>query len=192
MITDDDDLHELPDPRGDDESEGEGLADEDAWHALALALPPRAPSPALRARLLASVAAPEQRLAPLRDRLARLFDVSVERSAELLALAFDPATWRELLSPGVALYHLQGGPAVAGADVGLVRVEAGARFPHHLHLGEERVLVLQGELVEDGGGRSRAGDVVVMAGGTAHAFVAGDGEALIYAVVVDGVDIPGI
>lgn len=181
MITDDDSIDAIP-----------SIEDDEAWHALALALPPRSPSATLRQRLLDAAAGPDERYAPFSERLARLFDVSLERARELLTAITDPGFWQDVIAPGVALVHLEGGPRVATADVGLVRVDAGARFPTHHHLGEENTLLLQGESIDDEGRRNRAGDSIRLTTGTTHAFVAGPDEDLIYAVVVDGVDIPGI
>lgn len=176
----------------DDDPRDEALdLDEPGWEALALALPPSTPSAGLRGRLLASVAAPAGRFAPMIDRLAALIDAGAERAEALLEGLGDPGRWLPML-PGIGLVHIEGGPAVAGADVGFVRIEAGVRFPFHRHLGDERVLVLQGEVLDDSGERARAGDLLAMPAGGAHAFRAGDAEALIYAVVVFGVEIPGV
>lgn len=163
----------------------------EALSSLSLALPPAAPSPGLRERLLASAARPEQRWAPFAGRLARLVDVAHDRARELLAAIVRPDLWQRLL-PGVDLLHLQGGPAVAGADVGFVRVAAGAAFPEHRHLGVERVLILQGGYRDDGGQVARAGDLVELPAGSSHGFVALPDEDLIYAVVVGGVEFPGL
>lgn len=164
--------------------------DLEGLEALALALPRPSPSPGLRDRLLASVRAPERRLAPFADRLAALFDVAVARAGDLLTALADPRTWKAL-GPGIALIDVDGGPAVAGADVGFVRVEAGGTFPHHRHLGSERALILQGALVEGDGRIFRAGEEARMNAGSEHSFAAGPDEALIFAVVVFGVDLPG-
>lgn len=167
------------------------LQSAEALTALSLDLPPVPPSAALRARLLASVARPEQRLSPFADRLARLIDVAHDRARELLASLTRPEVWERLL-PGVELVHLQGGPAVAGADVGFVRVAAGATFPVHHHLGDEHVLVLQGAYLDSDGSSARAGDSVHLPAGSSHSFVAAPGADLVYAVVVGGVFFPGL
>lgn len=163
----------------------------DSLSALSLALPRVAPTADLRARLLATAARPEHRWAPFTARLARLIDVAHDRARELLAAIVRPDPWQRLL-PGVDLLHLQGGPAVAGADVGFVRVAAGGAFPEHRHLGPERVLILQGGYVDDQGQTARAGDLVELPAGSSHSFVALPGDDLIYAVVVGGVEFPGL
>jgi len=165
----------------------------DALSLLAAALPPVQPSlhaPALRARLMSSVHGPA-RFAPFIDRLARLIDVAAERARELLASLERPETWLPSFSPNVALVHLLGGPAVAGADVGFVRVTAGTTFPPHRHLGAEHVLVLQGSYSDSDGSSVRAGDLVHMPAGSSHHFTAGPDADLIYAVVVHGFEIEG-
>ena len=169
-------------------------ATSEALSLLAVALPPvRPPShaPALRARLLLSARGPA-RFAPFIDRLARLIDVAADRARELLASLERPETWLPSLGPNVALVHLPGGPAVAGADVGFVRVAAGTTFPPHRHLGPEQVLVLQGSYTDSDGSSARAGDLVHMPAGSSHHFTAGPDADLIYAVVVHGVEIEGV
>jgi len=168
-------------------------ATRDALALLAVALPPVQPSmhaPALRARLLLSARGPA-RFAPFIDRLARLIDVAADRARELLASLERPETWLPSPGPNVALVHLPGGPAVAGADVGFVRVTAGTTFPPHRHLGPEQVLVLQGSYSDSDGSSARAGDLVHMSAGSSHHFTAGPDADLIYAVVVHGVEIEG-
>lgn len=163
----------------------------EGFAALALALAPVAPRAALRERLLAAARAEGERFAPFAARLARLIDVTVERARELLATIVRPEAWQPLL-PGVDLLHLAGGPAVAGADVGFVRVAAGRPFPEHRHLGDEHVLVLQGGYRDSSGEVFAAGALVDLPADSAHAFVALPEVDLIYAVVVGGVEFPGL
>lgn len=163
----------------------------DPLTALSLALPPVAPATDLRARLLATAARPEHRWAPFTARLARMIDVAHERARELLAAIVRADVWHRVV-PGVELLHLQGGPAVAGADVGFVRVAPGEAFPEHRHLGVERVLILQGGYVDNLGQTARAGDFVELPPGSSHGFVALPGADLIYAVVADGLEFPGL
>lgn len=175
---------------------GPHLADEvaaasEALGALALALPPVRPSPGLRARLLAS-ARGAGRFAPFIDRLARMIDVAAERARELLASLERADVWQASPGAGVSLVHLLGGPAVATADVGFVRVAAGTTFPPHRHIGDEHVLVLQGSYLDSDGRTARAGDQVAMPAGSSHHFTAGPDVDLIYAVVVYGIEVDGI
>jgi anti-sigma factor ChrR (cupin superfamily) len=164
----------------------------EALSALAVALPPAAPSPGLRDRLLASARGPA-RFAPFIDRLARLCDLAVDRAQALLASLSDPATWQASPGPNISLVHFDGGPRVAAADAGFVRVAAGTPFPDHRHVGEETVLVLQGSFIDSHGTEVRAGDIARMSTDSRHHFMAGAGEDLIYAAVVfGGIEIEGI
>ena len=179
-----------PDPDNDDFLGEAG--DPAALDALADALSPVAPAASVRARLLASIEAPG-RLHHFAQRVAALLDVSAERAAALLDRIDDAASWEPGPFDGVALFHIEGGPAVASAVTGFVRVEPGARFGEHTHLGAERVLLLTGSLHEEGTGAvARAGELVEAGAGTSHAFVARPGPALVYLAVIDeGVDIGG-
>lgn len=187
----DDDLNNLPlwaaDDLADDAIAPDDLAE--LFTALSRALPPQPAPPGLRARLLAAVAAPEHRFGPFAARLARLIDVAHDRARALLTDLARPDIWQPFL-PAVDLVHLPGGPAVAGADVGFVRLAAGATFPMHRHLGDERVLILQGAFKDSDGTTHHAGAELHQPPGSSHSFTALPGPDLIYAVVVFGVEIP--
>ncbi|HGG57102.1 MAG TPA: cupin domain-containing protein, partial [Nannocystis exedens] len=89
--------------------------------------------------------------------------------------------------------HFQGGASVATADVGFVRIDPGARFPLHHHGGDERGLVLQGLLREDGSGAlAGPGDEVYRGPNTSHSVTSAGDQPLIYAVVVYDIDVPGL
>jgi len=178
-----DDLKDMPLWAAEDAMSDADLAE--AFTALSLALRPAPAAAAARARLLAAVTAPEQRFVPFVARLARLIDVTHDRVHELLISLARPELWQTVL-PNVELFHLEGGPAVAGADVGFVRIAAGAPFPHHRHGGYERVLVLQGGFVEDDGTVTRAGASTYRPAGSAHSLTALPDQDLVYAVVVFG------
>ncbi|HEX2568344.1 MAG TPA: cupin domain-containing protein [Polyangia bacterium] len=158
----------------------------EALGTVALALDPVPPPPGGRERLLAATRT--GRFADFAERVARFFDVARERAGELLDWIDEPGRWERQLD-WIHLVHLEGGPAVAGADAGFVRLRAGTRFPAHRHLGEERVLVLQGTLHLDDGRVLRRGDGVVSLTGTAHSFYVGDEVDCIYAVVHKGIEI---
>lgn len=164
----------------------------EALSSLAVALTPVAPSPGLRDRLMASARGPA-RFAPFIDRLARLVDLTGERVQALLASLASPGTWLPTPGPNVHLVHFDGGPAVAAADAGFVRVAAGTVFPDHRHVGDETVLVLQGSYSDSDGSHVRAGEIVTRPTDSRHWFTAGPDEDLIYAVVVyGGIEIDGI
>ena len=85
------------------------------------------------------------------------------------------------------LFHLPGGPRVAAADCGLVRLEPGVRFPTHRHAGDEWSFMLAGEAEEEGtGDRWIPGDLLHRPPGTAHAYRAVSREPLVFAVVLHG------
>jgi quercetin dioxygenase-like cupin family protein len=153
-----------------------------------------APGAGLRARLLAEIATPRRRFAPLFDALSDLFDLSDEALAALFERAAAPSEWSSAPVPQVRLLHLAGGARVATADNGLVRLAAGARFPLHKHLGQERVLVLEGGYKDEQSGRVYLpGDLHEMPAGSKHAYVALPERELLLAVsVVGGVEVDGL
>jgi anti-sigma factor ChrR (cupin superfamily) len=116
---------------------------------VAGALPSEAPSPAARARLVASLAGPD-RFRPFFAELARRFDLTVEAVRKLVATIDDPAAWEATPSRWVKLIHFQGGPALGSADAGFVRVSAGQTFPRHSHQGPEFAFVLEGRMIKHG------------------------------------------
>lgn len=159
----------------------------DVLELLAQALPEVAPRIDLRARLLAAMAGRE-RFTPFLDRLMRMFDLDEPATrAEVDAIDDPQAEWEEMVD-GCRFRDFDGGPAIGDAHGGLVRVAPGAVFPNHRHVGDERMLVLQGEVVDAEGHRYRAGDEITMADGTVHELrVVGERE-LIYAAVIVAID----
>lgn len=171
----------------------------EAFSAMALSIPPVRPSRTVLTSILASVIEDEQRRSPERapaprlqamtSRIADFFQVTLERARALVELVDEPAAWSRGPARGIALVHLEAGVRLAGADVGFVRVDPGATFPRHGHLGGELVLVLDGGFVEDDGTLVRAGQTVDVAVGTWHSFVALPGEGCILAVIIrEGLD----
>jgi quercetin dioxygenase-like cupin family protein len=168
--------------------------DDEVTAALAELISPAGPAPQLlRERLLASISRPRLRYAPLFGALSQLFDLGDTALADLFERAEAREEWTPSQVPGTLLLHLQGGPRVARADNGLVRIEAGARFPNHRHLGPERVLVLEGAYRDEPSGRIySAGDVHEMLAGSSHGYVALPERPLLLAVsLVSGVDVDG-
>ncbi|MEL7451469.1 MAG: cupin domain-containing protein, partial [Pseudomonadota bacterium] len=87
----------------------------------------------------------------------------------------------------VELLHFAGGPAVATADCGLVRIEAGTQFPYHTHIGTETALILAGCLEDHDGQVYYPGDVSFMEPGSGHTFKAiGDDDLLLAVVINEG------
>lgn len=172
-----------------------GLASNEAELVTALCevLTPRAPGGALRNRLMASAASPALRWAPLFGKLGALFDLDDAALSEMAERAARPSEWQAGPLPAVSLLHLRGGPAIASADAGLVRVEAGLQFPEHRHLGEERTLILEGEARESSGRLHKPGDSLSMPAGSSHSFEVVSTKPLIYALVLyGGVEIGGV
>lgn len=147
------------------------------------------PSPALRDRLIAD-ATGSQRFAPFVDKLAQLFDVAADKAREYLKTIDEAAEWVDF-TPQIRFHDFDGGPAVANARVGIVRVQAGHEFPMHQHKGREVVLVLQGA-TQDGEDIYRAGQFCEKADGTRHTTPAIGDQELIYAVVVPDVEVDDI
>jgi putative transcriptional regulator len=103
-----------------------------------------APPPEIKRRLMASVGG--GRFEAFSERMAQLFDVTVDRARELLGLLERPATWVPQVVPGIFFVDFEGGPATAAADCGFVRLVPGAVFPPHTHLGQEITLILCGRV----------------------------------------------
>jgi putative transcriptional regulator len=156
--------------------------DEDLFGQLAAGLTPVTPSGDLRADILGD-ARPEARFLDLSEQVATLMDVSTDRAISRLAGIDDEQSWEQGPFAGIDLYHLDGGPAVSDAIVGFVRIEPGAAFPEHEHLGTETVLVLQGAYRDSDGVVYRRGDQNIKAAGSSHDFEALEGPPLIYLVV---------
>ena len=160
--------------------------------ALADDVPAHEEQPAtdLRARLMAALPA-TSRFGRFAGVVAQLLDVAQERAERLLDQLDDRSRFYELM-PGIELYWVEGGPRVANAVRGFVRVAAGLEFPEHEHHGEEHVLVLQGAFRDPTQDRTfRPGEVSVMPKGTSHLhIVPEDGpDLLILSVIQEGVSV---
>lgn len=161
------------------------LSDEDGIDALAEGISEEiVPRASLRDAILAA-AKVDGRLDRFAALVAELLDVSEARASSLLDGIARPDAWIDGPVPGVSLYHVQGGPKVAGAATGFARMSGGVVFPEHEHLGDEVVLVVQGSFEDGVTGRvHRPGDVVRMPAGSAHDFRARPGPALVYLIVL--------
>jgi putative transcriptional regulator len=152
--------------------------------ALMMALPSEQPADALKDRLLKSTET-ASRFERFVARVGELCDLAKDKAQELLDSIDDASLWNPG-TPGTSLFDIKGGPMVANAVVGFVRLEPGASFPEHSHLGDEVVLIMQGGYRDDTDGSvHRAGEEVHHAGGTTHSFTALPGPDLLYLVVVD-------
>lgn len=161
--------------------------------AVALSVPPVSPPSSLRERVVAATAQ-QHRFDDLEARIAQLMDVSVEVAAGFLRAIDGPAeAWGPGPAPAVSLLHLAGGPAVADAVTGFVRVEVGHEFPEHGHVGDEIVVVLQGSFQDSADGTIyRAGDEATMPAGSSHHFRSlGPARLVGLAIVQGGVVVGG-
>lgn len=153
---------------------------------LVLGLGSKEPPVSLRSRLLSTLDS-VGRFDLYAAEFARIFDVSDAEARELLKRVDEPDDWH-VGPPPATLKWFNGGPKVADAMTGFVKIPAGAPFPHHEHLGHETVFVLQGTLTDSGDGQTvRAGHVATMEADTAHAFTVPEGgPPLIYALALHG------
>lgn len=142
-----------------------------------------APVPVGAAERLLSRARSSGRLAFFTDQIAQLFDLSTDAAADLLNRAQKNEGWEEGPGPGVKIIPVNAGPRVSDCITALVRVEPGATFPFHPHLGPETVMVLEGGFRDSQGVEVWRGEVQKMPGNTEHEFVAFDGVGCLCAAV---------
>jgi anti-sigma factor ChrR (cupin superfamily) len=158
----------------------------EALHLLALTLPPIAPPPELRVRLLAAVAGPVSDHA---GALAGMFErPEPELRALLQRLERGQLPWTPAF-PGIEHHSVSAGH---GRDCGLFRVAPGVLFPHHRHVGEERMRVLQGSCSDSLGVVLGPGDEHSFPAGTAHALLTHHGPPLVLAYVSHGTEFTGL
>lgn len=155
---------------------------------LTTLVPAVTPSPHVAQQLMAAVGG--GRFDRFAQRLTSLFDVSLDRAREILALIDRPASWVNA-APGIHLVHFTGGPACAGADCGFVRIEPGCTFPWHTHRGKEVSVVLEGSVRDRDGRERRTGDEIVHTHATGHDLVAGPEGVLYVACAMGGIEVSG-
>jgi putative transcriptional regulator len=162
----------------------------EAAHQLVAVAPQTAPSPDVKARLLASAGG--GRFERFASRVAQLFDVTIDRARELLGLTERAASWENPM-PGIGLVHFDGGPACAGADCGFIRLAPGCTFPWHTHRGEEVSVIIAGTLRDHEGRLLRPGDELVQVAGSQHELTAmgahGDEEVIFVARAFGGIEV---
>jgi quercetin dioxygenase-like cupin family protein len=143
-----------------------------------------APSASLRAALLQS-ARLDGRFERYVPSVARMLDLPLDGARALLDRLGRNDIWEQGPAPDVSLFHVQGGPKVAGHVTGFVRMPQGSVFPEHQHLGAEEVLVIQGSYVDGVTNKVyRPGDIITMPAESSHDFRARAGPALVYLVVL--------
>lgn len=132
---------------------------DELFTALAAMVPPVAPPPGVKERLLAQINAAAAPPGP-RFQFA------------------DPAGFKPTRHPGMSI-------RVLNVDrprrqfTALIRLEPGGQYPSHPHDGPEECVVLEGELLV-GGVRMRAGDYQRAEPGSAHADQWSDTGALLF------------
>lgn len=150
------------------------------------------PKPVLgRERLLRAVEPLPLRFAPLFSRIAALWDVSELDVEALLCRARNADAWRKPGLPGLSVVDVEGGAAVHGAEVHLVRFAPGMRFPAHRHPGPEALLVLEGSYRDSSGHWVRAGELHRMPPGSEHWFHVGKEGPCVAASVQYGREFTG-
>jgi hypothetical protein len=157
-----------------------------ALGALGTVLSPEVPSPAARSRLLAAVTTGPVRYAPFFDRLEQLFDLGRDPIVRIFERIDLVSSWNPGPHPSVRVMHFPGGPAVANADTGLVRMPSDFVWPRHRHHGVERALILEGEYTDSDDRVYRAGDIHEMGAGSEHSFTVPRGAPLLLAVTLFG------
>ncbi|HEY2736177.1 MAG TPA: cupin domain-containing protein [Polyangiales bacterium] len=142
------------------------------------------PSDGQRARVLAALD-PYERFARFEDAVAQLLKISRAEAATALRRIDDPTVWRQP-APGARYLPIAGGPDSDFVFSGFLRVEAGATFPPHEHLGEEITFVLQGAFEESVSGEVFGpGQPSIMPAGSRHTFrVLAEGPHLIGLITV--------
>ncbi len=139
--------------------------------AVSLTVPATRPPRSLRDNLLGSID-PQRAAVPyagFATRLRRMFQLDEQQTLDVLRKSADPAAWEE--QGPIALLHFSAGASLPNTHAGFMRCTAGLRFPHHLHVGHEHMLMLAGTLqVEDTGKIYYPGDALLMGPGSEHAF----------------------
>jgi len=145
-----------------------------------------------RDRLLSAVTASGERFSPFFDRLTSLFDLGADALGAIFERAANGDAWQAGPLPWVTLFHLDGGPAVAGLDTGLVRLKKSMPFPHHRHLGRERVVVLEGGYHDHEQRFYGPGDLHEMAEGTEHSLLMnGEQDTLLAVALAADIEVVG-
>ena len=160
----------------DREGEDAGPAGEGTLAALAEALEPGSPDPAVRVRLLAALRGPE-RWSPFASEVAAAFGLELSAAREALALVHDGSAWHPGFWPGSRSLIT---PSLRQAQAVIAKLPGGIRIPQHRHAVRELTYVLDGVLIENGTTHHRAGTLLAMEPGSAHEVsVPDDDECLV-------------
>jgi quercetin dioxygenase-like cupin family protein len=144
-----------------------------------------APSAGLRDRLLREVEGPA-RYAPFATRVARFFGIGVDDAARSLEAITAADAWRAGPLPGMWRAEVRGRAKEAGRTAIFLKSAPGLHCPNHRHVGEERLLILEGGIVESDGTEYHPGDLVVKAAGSSHSFTVPTSEACVSAYLLEG------
>lgn len=147
--------------------ESEGELDAAALEQLNQLVQPVPVDASVRSGLLAKVEELPLRYAPFVEQLGALWRLPEAEVLAALERAAEPRAWSWTPIRGVRLLDVKVEP---GRSAQLIRVQAGRRFPEHRHVGEERVLVLEGGYTDSTGQSYGPGDTQVMPEGTQHRF----------------------
>jgi putative transcriptional regulator len=120
----------------------------------------------------------------LLDRVAELYDLSLNDARNVLSSIDKASSWATELAQGVWLCPVTAGPKVKDAFTVLVKVEPGGVFPTHTHGGRERVLILEGGYRDVSGVEYWRGELDEREQGTSHSFVGLEGLGCICAAVM--------
>jgi hypothetical protein len=145
-----------------------------------------------RSQLLEAVGQSAERYAPFFDKLTKFFDLSVEALRAVFVRAERESEWQQGPLPWVSLFHLEGGPAVAGLDTGFVRLKKGMPFPPHRHKGSERVIILEGGYYDHEQRFYGPGDAHDMSEGSQHSLqMVADRDVLLAVILSDEIEVVG-
>jgi putative transcriptional regulator len=121
------------------------------------------------------------------DRIARLFDVPMDRAQELLRRIEDPSVFVPFLVSGVAMFPVQlGSSSLRGAVAAFGLLTPGATFPRHDHVGDEVTVVLDGAFRDESGREVWRGEELVKSAGSNHDFVVIGDRPCVAAVLAMG------
>lgn len=129
-----------------------------------------------------------EKFSGLINRLTSFFQLPVSRIKEVLETTNDTnlSVWDKTTIEGAYLHHFKAGGNLSGAHCGLIYLEPGNEITEHEHLGEEQMLVLQGEVTTSDGKTYQVGEIAISDGGTSHTLTAGKNSACIFAVIANG------
>jgi len=122
------------------------------------------------------------------NRLTVFLDMSEQKVTELLhSITDSEEDWHANELKGIFRKDFRAGLRHKNSQCSIVRIEPGATFPMHGHVGDEWGFVLQGEAVEDNGHKSRPGDIVYKSALDQHAITATSEEAFMFFSIHSGI-----